>query len=151
MAAGPSVAAWTRLGARTGIARAFAAACLVEAAGVAASVLWPTATGALVAAALLGGTFMGITALGLAGGRGLAGGDPRRAFALLTASFGLGQIAGPVLAGVLHDLTGSFVLASLLPAGALVVAAAVAAGVPMTAETLEARHAIGRRGGGIRC
>ncbi|MBK1662539.1 YbfB/YjiJ family MFS transporter, partial [Paracraurococcus ruber] len=122
------VAAWTWLGARTGIARAFAAACLVEAAGVAASVLWPTATGALLAAALLGGTFMGITALGLAGGRRLAGGDPRRAFALLTASFGVGQIAGPVLAGVLHDLTGSFVLASLLLTGALVVAAALPRG-----------------------
>ena len=55
-AAAPSVAAWERLGTRWGVARAFAAACLVEAAGVVASVLWPTAAGVLLAAALLGGT-----------------------------------------------------------------------------------------------
>jgi cyanate permease len=93
--------------------------------------LWPTATGALMAAALLGGTFMGITALGLAGGRRLAGGDPRRAFALLTASFSVGQIAGPVLAGFLHDRTDGFVLPSLLAAGALIVAAVLGIRVNM--------------------
>lgn len=125
VAAVPSVALWSRLATRLGVARAFAAACLVEAAGVAASVLWPTAAGALLAAALLGGTFMGITALGLAAGRRLAaGGDPRRALGQLTAAFGVGQIVGPALAGVLHDQTGSFVLPSLLAAGALVASAA---------------------------
>ncbi|MDN3562966.1 YbfB/YjiJ family MFS transporter [Paeniroseomonas aquatica] len=129
--AAPSVAAWAWLGTRIGISRAFAVACLVEAAGVAASVLWPTATGALMAAALLGGTFMGITALGLAGGRRLAGGDPRRAFALLTASFSVGQIAGPVLAGFLLDRTGGFVLPTLLAAGALLAAAVLGIGVNM--------------------
>ena len=141
-AAAPSVAAWERLGTRWGVARAFAAACLVEAAGVAASVLWPTAAGALLAAALLGGTFMGITALGLVGGRRLAaGGDPRRAFGLLTAAFGVGQIVGPALAGYLHDhgqrfvspAAGGFVLPSLLAAGVLVAAAAAAAGVRLPA------------------
>jgi predicted MFS family arabinose efflux permease len=126
VAAAPTVAAWDRLGTRWGVERAFAAACLLEAAGVAASVLWPTAGGELLASALLGGTFMGITALGLAGGRLLAGGDPRRAFAILSAAFGVGQIVGPTLAGLLHDWTGAFVLPSLLAAGALVAAAAIA-------------------------
>ena len=50
----------------------------------------------------------------------------RRAFAILTAAFGVGQIVGPTLAGLLHDWTGAFVLPSLLAAGALVAAAAAA-------------------------
>jgi len=125
VAAAPSVALWTRLGTWLGVARVFAAACLVEAAGVVASVLWPTVAGALLAAALLGGTFMGITALGFAGARQLAaGGDPRRTLGLLTAAFGAGQIAGPAFAGFLYDETGGFVLPSLLAAGALLAAAA---------------------------
>ena len=110
LAAVPSVALWGWGGRRFGLARSCAVACLIEAAGVAASVLWPGAAGALVAAALLGGTFMGLTALGLAGGRALSATDPRRTFAVLTAIFGIGQIVGPVLAGLLHDRTGSFSL-----------------------------------------
>jgi MFS family permease len=148
VAAAPSVAAWARLGTRIGIARGFAVACLVEATGVAASVLWPTATGALLAAALLGGTFMGITALGLAGARRLAGGDPRRAFALLTASFSVGQIAGPVLAGYLHDRTGGFVLPSLLAAGALVAAAILGIGVKIPMAIADGGPAAPDRSGG---
>jgi len=79
----------------------------------------------LVAAALLGGTFMGLTALGLAEARVLAAANPRPAFALMTAAFGVGQVAGPVLAGVLSDRTGGFGAASLLAAAALVAAAVV--------------------------
>ena len=44
----------------------------------------------------------------------------------MTAAFGLGQIVGPVFAGALHDVSGSFLGASLTAAGALVVAAALA-------------------------
>ncbi len=140
VAAAPSVALWTRLGTWLGVARAFAAACLVEAAGVAASVLWPTVAGTLLAAAILGGTFMGLTALGLAGARRLAaGGDPRRALGLLTAAFGAGQITGPALAGFLYDETGGFVLPSLLAAGALLAAAIIATGVHLPAAPRETR------------
>jgi predicted MFS family arabinose efflux permease len=77
----------------------------------------------LLAAALLGGTFVGITALGLVAGRGQARGDPRRVLAVMTAAFGLGQIIGPVLAGALFDATGSFVSASLTAVAALITAA----------------------------
>jgi predicted MFS family arabinose efflux permease len=50
-------------------------------------------------------------------------GDPRRTLAVLTAAFGLGQIVGPTFAGVLHDMTGSFVVPSLTAAAALATAA----------------------------
>jgi predicted MFS family arabinose efflux permease len=125
-----SVPVWTRIARRVGIGRAFAAASALEAVGVAASALWVTPPGVLLAAALLGGTFMGLTALGLIAARRLAVGDPRRALALMTAAFGLGQIVGPVFAGMLFDATGTFVLASLVAAIALLIAAGLVIGVP---------------------
>ena len=127
LVAAPSVALWAWAGGRIGVRRAFALACLVEAVGVVASVLWLTKTGALFGAVLLGGTFMGITALGLVAARGLTRGDARRSLGLMTAAFGLGQIIGPSFAGFVHDVTGSFVLPSLAAAAALCVAAGLTA------------------------
>lgn len=123
LAGAPSVIFWSKVGARIGIPQAFVVACLVEAVGVAASVLWVSAAGVILAGVLLGGTFMGITALGLIEARRLTSGDPRRILALMTAAFGLGQIVGPSFAGVLFDISGSFLLPSMAAAGALLVAA----------------------------
>ena len=97
-----------------------------EAIGVAASVLWLRPGGILLAAALLGGTFMGITALGLIWARRVAPGDPRSTLAFMTAAFGLGQIVGPPFAGMIYDATGTFLLPSLAAAAALLVAATLA-------------------------
>lgn len=123
LAAMPSTLGWSRAAARIGARRAYALACLVEAAGVAAGGIWAGPAGVLPAAVLLGGTFMGITALGFGLARELAPRDQRRAFALTTAGFGLGQILGPLAGGALLDATGSFAPPSLLAAGALVLAA----------------------------
>jgi len=124
LAAVPSVALWTWIGRRAGNAASFALACLVEAVGVAASVLLAAnAAAVLFAAALLGGTFMGITALGLIMVRDLSTGDPRRMLALMTASFGLGQMIGPAFAGYVSEYTGSFTAPSLVASALLVVAA----------------------------
>src|SRR6202045_154879 len=65
LAAAPSVALWVWIARSLNISRAFALACVIEATGVMASVAWQTASGIFVAAILVGGTFMGITALGL--------------------------------------------------------------------------------------
>jgi len=126
LTAAPSVAVWTMIESRVGIARAFALACALEAIGVAASGLWIERSGIVLAAALLGATFMGITALGLIWGRRLAQGDPRRILAVMTAAFGVGQIIGPTLAGVVFDATGSFLFPSLVASAALLVAAILA-------------------------
>ena len=123
VAAAPSIALWTWVARSIDIARAFALACILEAMGVGASVLWISTPGVLLAAVLLGGTFVGITALGLVGARQLSRGDPRHTLALMTAAFGLGQTIGPTFAGVLSDATGSFLAPSLTAAGALVVSA----------------------------
>ncbi len=132
----PSVALWTWIGARFGVLPAFAAACLVEATGVVASVAWVTVPGILIAVVCLGGTFMGLTALGLIAARRLSAGDPRPNVALMTAAFGAGQVAGPVLAGLLFDRLGSFFVASLAAAAALILAAGLAAFAAMALKRL---------------
>jgi predicted MFS family arabinose efflux permease len=126
LGAAPSVVLWGALGRRIGILPAFAVASLVEAAGVAASVLWQQTLGIVIAALFLGGTFMGLTALGLIGAREAGEGDPRGRIALMTASFSLGQIIGPAFAGFAYDATGSLAAPSLMAAGGLVLAAILA-------------------------
>lgn len=126
IAAAPSTALWGWLAGRIGPLRAYALACLVEAVGVAAGGVWSSPAGALVAAVLLGGTFMGITALGFAAARSLGPSQERRSFAVITAGFGVGQIAGPSVAGALLDSTHSYTAPSLLAAAAVAIAGAAA-------------------------
>ena len=85
----------------------------------------------LLSAVLLGGTFAGITALGLVKARQLSKGDPRRDLGFMTAAFALGQIIGPSFAGYAHGIDDSFLTPSLAAAAAL----AVAAGLSMIGST----------------
>ena len=125
LAAAPSVALWVWLGRRLGNGTAFALACLVEGAGIAASVFESSAVAVLASAAVLGGTFMGLTALGLITAQRLSTGDRTRILALMTASFGLGQMIGPTFAGYAYRIGDSFQVPSLTAAAALLVAAAL--------------------------
>jgi predicted MFS family arabinose efflux permease len=127
LAAIPSVACWTWLSQRIGIMNAFAAACVIEALGVTASVEWVTISGVCFSALVLGGTFMGLTALGFMAARALSAQNSHQAFGRMTASFGIGQMVGPLLAGVLSEQFGSFRAASLIAAAALMAAAGLAA------------------------
>jgi MFS family permease len=126
VAAIPSTGLWGRVARRRDPLRVYGLACLLGAAGVAAGGLWVNAAGALLASVLLGGTFMGITALGFAAARVMAPTQQRRAFAVITAAFGVGQIAGPIGAGWLLDRTHSFLWPSLVGAAALALASLIA-------------------------
>jgi predicted MFS family arabinose efflux permease len=126
LAAIPSAVLWNALGRRLGTVRAMALALLVEAAGIAATAPVFGPAGILAAAALLGATFIGITALGIAGARAASPTAPRQALALMTAVFGLGSALAPPVAGLIADVTGDFTLANRLAAGALVAGAAFA-------------------------
>lgn len=132
LAALPSVTIWNAFAGRFNASRAYGAACLVMAAGVAASVLSPTPAGILFAAICLGGTFIGVTALGLVVAKRTSGSDSRRLVGLMTVAFGLGQIVGPTFAGALHSWTGSFLLPSAAAAVALLACAALVWTVPRT-------------------
>jgi len=115
-----SVALWTYLGRRWALASAFAVACVIEAGGVALTVISSSAWAIVVGGVLLGGTFVGIAALGLLYARSLSVGDSRRTLALMTASFAFGQMVGPTFAGVTFDLGDSFLVPSLAAAAALI-------------------------------
>jgi hypothetical protein len=117
----PSVAFWTWIGRWIGNARAFALSCAVEAVGVVLIVVWPSAMGIILAAIFLGGTMMGVTAVGVIHARTLSAGDPRRIVGLMTAAFGLGQIIGPAVV----DTIGSFDVPNLVASVALLVSAAL--------------------------
>ena len=130
LAAIPSVALWTWIGRRLGNPASIALACLVEAAGVATTVVFDSAAAVMIGGALLGGTFMGITAVGMTTARELAvnseGGDPRRMLGLIVAAFGAGQMIGPAFGGFVTSKTGGFTVPSLIASAALVVAAGLA-------------------------
>ena len=83
---------------------------------------------------MVGGTFVGITAVGIFVSNDLAAGsgaDPRRMIALMTGIFGIGQMVGPAFAGYMADITGTFTAPSLIAAGALVVGAGLAMTIRM--------------------
>lgn len=122
----PSTWFWQKLAGRIGLYAAYAVSCLVEVVGVTASVAVKGSTGPLIAGVLLGGTFIAITALGLQVARQLAPRAPRRIFAVMTAAFGLGQIVGPIAAGLLAQASGNYVLASAMAAAALLVSGVIA-------------------------
>jgi len=89
-----AAAVWTR---RVGNRRLWILGHLVMAFGVALPVSWPAIGGIVIAALLVGGTFMVITLAGMQEARAVAGPRATRLMAGMTAAFGTGQIAGPML------------------------------------------------------
>lgn len=124
LAAVPATAIWVRLALQRGIYPALMACTLVQALGVALPVLLPGVSAALVGAALLGGTFMGIAGLAQWLARTSDPQASARRIGLLTVFYGLGQIAGPLLVAALGRGR-DFTLPVLLAAGALLVSAAL--------------------------
>jgi len=127
LAGAASIPFWSWVARRTTDVFAYVAGCLVEATGVALSVMSQSPMAIEFAGIFLGGTFMAITAIGLGIARRLTQMAPQRAQAIMTSAFGLGQIIGPALAGHMRETSGSFLAPSLLAAGALVVSAALGA------------------------
>ncbi|MBA8876964.1 YbfB/YjiJ family MFS transporter [Phyllobacterium myrsinacearum] len=126
VAAAFSVWLWAPLLRRVGPFAVVALGMLVQAAGVAASVLLPPPVGPILGGILLGLTFIVITASGFQAGRALLPQSPRRVMAVMTAAFGIGQIIGPLVGGYLANITGNFTAATLAAAASLVIGAGFA-------------------------
>ena len=123
----PSTIIWNRLGIAFGRDIALVLALAVMAVGAIAPVAAPNAFGVIVAAATLGGTFLGVVALTTALGRALQPHQSHIAIGRLTAGFGVGQILGPAIAGILIADFGSYtpalvVASSVLSLSALLMA-----------------------------
>jgi len=127
IAGAPSNWFWMRVAQRVGVYPAIVAAFVLEAIGVALVAIGQQAIALYVGAALLGGTFMAITALGLAQARSLAPDRPDETIARMTVAFSIGQIVGPAIGGWMAERSGSFVAPSWIAVGVLVVGAALAA------------------------
>lgn len=74
-----------------------------------------------IAALCVGGSFMVITMAGIKEAIRLGGAHAARAVGMMTAAFGLGQIAGPLIVGLFAGSSGARVMPSLLAVLALVV------------------------------
>lgn len=93
--------------------------------GVGLPAVWPGLTAILLAALLVGGTFMVVTMAGLREARVVAPQAATAFIAALTAAFALTQVIGPVLVSVVVDVPHGFA-ASLLAAALVLLVAAVA-------------------------
>jgi predicted MFS family arabinose efflux permease len=134
LVAAPSTTMWTAIARRWGMTAALADALIVQ--GVALLAPWfvPAPFDALVVAVGLGATFLGITALTNALGRiGRADGGVN-AVALLTVLYGIGQLAGPLIATHIVLLTDSY-----RPAVAMAGAALLATTALFVSGTLRTR------------
>jgi hypothetical protein len=89
--------------------------------GVAAPAMWPSLGGVMIAALVVGGTFMICTMAGLQEARAVGGARATALMAGMTAAFATGQVVGPLLAaltaGARGDFAGSLTLAGLLLLG----------------------------------
>jgi len=108
--------------------RLWATTHLLMAIGVLLPSLWLTQTTIALASLLVGGTFMVATMLGLQEARARAPVNPTVLLGLMTAAFATGQLAGPIVSGVLEFLPGgnraALGLALQLAASALALSAA---------------------------
>ncbi|MCL4746007.1 MAG: YbfB/YjiJ family MFS transporter [Burkholderiaceae bacterium] len=138
LAAAPSNYLWQWAARRIDPWRAMAVAFALEACGVLAAASANSLVLVFAGAILLGGTFVGITALGLTTARELSSGTSGTAIATMTAAFGAGQIIGPAVGAWLAERSGGFWAPSLAAASVLMISAAmVTIGRPGDAALIE--------------
>ncbi|MBB0114233.1 YbfB/YjiJ family MFS transporter [Burkholderia cepacia] len=101
-----------------------AAGCATQALGIAAGIVWPNAAGFSVGSMLLGLPFTAITLFAMREARRLHGERAAGLMGYATASYGVGQIAGPLVAAPLVARYGSFTPALWVAAAALLAGAA---------------------------
>jgi len=106
----------------------------------------------MIAALLVGGTFVVVTMAGMEEARRLAGPRARALMAAMTSAFALGQILGPVIVSLLVQSTGGFAPALILRRlGARPERLFIAEGRPYVSETKWVAGQLAFRTGCRRC
>ncbi|MBI0328941.1 YbfB/YjiJ family MFS transporter [Burkholderia plantarii] len=98
-------------------------ACAVQAGAIALGIAWPSAAGFALGSLLLGLPFTAITLFAMREARRLRGEQAAGLMGYATASYGLGQIAGPLVAAPVAAHAGSFTPALWVAIGALLAGA----------------------------
>ncbi|KWE92208.1 MFS transporter [Burkholderia ubonensis] len=101
-----------------------AGGCVTQALGIAAGIVWPNAAGFSLGSVLLGLPFTAITLFAMREARRLHGERAAGLMGYATASYGVGQIAGPLVAAPLVAQSGSFTPVLWIAATSLVAGAA---------------------------
>ena len=96
---------------------------LVMAIGIALPIVWSGIAPIMLAALLVGGTFVVITMIGMQEARGYAGARATPLMAAMTSAFALGQIVGPVLVSLVVAVGGHVSMALAIACVALLVSA----------------------------
>jgi MFS family permease len=116
--------------------RLLSAACyLIQALGILLGIVFPCALGFGIGSALLGLPFTAITLFAMREARRLRGEAAAGLMGYATAAYGLGQIAGPLVAAPIAAHTGSFSIALWIAAAALGLGAAGLAWLGMRGRT----------------
>lgn len=127
LAAVPSCFVWHRLVIKFGYRRAFTANLLIQAVGVILPAWSHSLPFCVLSALLVGFTFLGTVTIALSQGRRLNHLVSFNMVAAMTATYGVGQIIGPLVAEALYNRSGSFNPSLSAAAFALLVAAALVA------------------------
>ncbi|MGG1944037.1 YbfB/YjiJ family MFS transporter [Trinickia sp. NRRL B-1857] len=113
-----------RLPARWDNRMLLAVSYVVQAAGIVLGIVLPTALGFAIGSMLIGLPFTAITLFAMREARRLHGEHAAGLMGYATAAYGIGQIAGPLVAAPIAAHTGSFTPALWLAAGVLILGAA---------------------------
>ncbi|WP_309118489.1 YbfB/YjiJ family MFS transporter [Paenibacillus sp.] len=123
LAAVPSPLLWSRWASKAKYIKPLITALILQALGVIMPICMPNIVGVVLGSILFGGTFMGISMLSLAAARMVRQSNSNYAIALMTGFFGIGQIIGPIGAGVILNVSHSYGLTLII--STLVLALAV--------------------------
>ncbi|NEY98187.1 YbfB/YjiJ family MFS transporter [Bacillus shackletonii] len=108
LAAIPSCLIWSILAKKWGYVKSLVLAMVLQSLGMAMPALWISKSSFIISALLFGATFMGITTLATTLGRQMNPTNSNRTIGILTAIYAIGQLIGPILAGVLSSFTHNF-------------------------------------------
>ncbi len=123
LAASPSCLIWHKLVLKWGYRQALTRNLLVQALGVILPACSASLLFCVLSALLVGFTFMGTVTIALPKAKSLSHQVSFNMIAAMTALYGVGQIAGPLIAGALYQIAASFNPALYAAALALLIAA----------------------------
>lgn len=123
LAAIPSCLLWSILAKKWGYVKSLVLALLLQSLGMAMPAFWISKSSFIISALLFGATFMGITTLATTLGRQMNPSSSNRTIGILTAIYAIGQLIGPILAGVLSSFTHNFNTALIGASGVVFIGA----------------------------